>query len=513
MTTRCALYLRVSTAEQAEEDKTSLEVQEQACREFAGRQGWEVAGVYTDAGISGESIDERPAVKSLLVDAAGGKFEVALAHHQDRLGRDSGDFAKIGGTLRAAEVKFATPDRGLVDLTMPADKFTYNIFAAVAEYEKERIKERMAGGRRARKRRGEFGNVSNPYGYTWQVGNRQAKIAGRPVENPAEIAVVKEVFALSAEQRLSCEQIAQGLRERGIPARRGEWFGSQIGLILSHRHYLGEWPTGAKDERGRPVLVKEHPPAVVDPRTWQKAQQTVRHHSRHHGPPSKRDFLLSKLIRCECGAGVTGRAHNGTRAKYRYYKCADFGRKNPTGCKGKFIPAAPLEQAVWGLVERLAADPRLIGKLLAATDRDFRPGWEKDLSRCEKLLAGQAAERTRLLRSLRKGQVTSADFDQQSAEIERERQDLSEKAEALRALIDGDTLRRETGDRVRAEMQALAARHDLMDTPERRDLLRRLAFRVTVNPDGSEARVEIAGEPFLASEGLIPVVAHTAATA
>jgi hypothetical protein len=57
-------------------------------------------------------------------------------------------------------------------------------------------------------------------------------------------------------------------------------------------------------------------------------------------------------------------------------------------------------------------------------------------------------------------------------------------------------------DRVTREIEAIADRLDSMTMPERRGLLRRLAFRVTVSPDGSRARVEFAGAPFLASEGL-----------
>ena len=87
-------------------------------------------------------------------------------------------------------------------------------------------------------------------------------------------------------------------------------------------------------------------------------------------------------------------------------------------------------------------------------------------------------------------------------------QTCSLASRSLEQLISGEEIRQEAADRIATEMQAVAGRLDAMSTAERRDLLRRLQFRVTVTPDGSKARVEFAGVPFLASEGLLPASSH-----
>jgi DNA invertase Pin-like site-specific DNA recombinase len=94
-------------------------------------------------------------------------------------------------------------------------------------------------------------------------------------------------------------------------------------------------------------------------------------------------------------------------------------------------------------------------------------------------------------------------------EIEAEQAELAAHKEQLTRLIEGEQLRQQAADRVAREMAVVADRLDSMSTSERRDLLRRLAFRVTVSPDGSRARVEFAGAPFLASKGLLPALSHS----
>lgn len=102
--------------------------------------------------------------------------------------------------------------------------------------------------------------------------------------------------------------------------------------------------------------------------------------------------------------------------------------------------------------------------------------------------------------------VTSLEkYRQELGAIAQERAGLTREKEQLERLIEGEEIRAQTVDRVRTEMAAVGQRLDSMTVAGRRDLLRRLAFRIRVAPDGSRARVEFAGAPFLASEGLLPV--------
>jgi len=64
MTIRVAIYARVSTTNHGQD--VSLQTRE--LRQFAEARGWQVAGEYVDAGVSGAK-DSRPELNRLMADA------------------------------------------------------------------------------------------------------------------------------------------------------------------------------------------------------------------------------------------------------------------------------------------------------------------------------------------------------------------------------------------------------------------------------------------------------------
>jgi site-specific DNA recombinase len=84
---RAAIYIRVSTEEQAEEGY-SLAAQDRACRAYAESQGWSVVDVFADEGISGtKDAGKRPQLARLLTGVRNGTVEAIIVHKLDRLAR------------------------------------------------------------------------------------------------------------------------------------------------------------------------------------------------------------------------------------------------------------------------------------------------------------------------------------------------------------------------------------------------------------------------------------------
>lgn len=84
--TQAAAYLRVSPEDQVGEDKFGLTDQRATIDSFAKAQGFELARVYSDEGISGATMD-RPGLQDLLAEADNGIFEVVIVVKLDRLAR------------------------------------------------------------------------------------------------------------------------------------------------------------------------------------------------------------------------------------------------------------------------------------------------------------------------------------------------------------------------------------------------------------------------------------------
>jgi site-specific DNA recombinase len=105
---RCAIYARFSTDRQSAH---SAEDQVAACTQRAEREGWEVAGVYTDVAISGTS-NRRPGMTAMLADAAAGSFDIVLSEALDRIARNQADIATIFQRLEFANVAIETLTEG-----------------------------------------------------------------------------------------------------------------------------------------------------------------------------------------------------------------------------------------------------------------------------------------------------------------------------------------------------------------------------------------------------------------
>jgi len=139
---RAAIYARVSTSEQTA-DNQLLEL-----RRYVKARGW-TAVEYTDTGVSGAR-DRRPALDRMITDARRRRFDVLVCWRLDRLGRNLKHLITLLDDLQALGVAFVSLAEG-IDATTPAGKLQLHILGAIAEFERERIRERvMAGLQRAR---------------------------------------------------------------------------------------------------------------------------------------------------------------------------------------------------------------------------------------------------------------------------------------------------------------------------------------------------------------------------
>jgi DNA invertase Pin-like site-specific DNA recombinase len=146
---RAAIYVRVSTTEQ----ETAL--QETELREYCERRGWTPI-LYRDHGQSGAKQD-RPALNALLSDLRKRKIDVVVVWALDRLARSLRQLLTIAEDCRTLGVDLVSLKQA-VDTTLPAGRLTFQVLGAVAEFERELLRERvkagMAQARRAGKRIG-----------------------------------------------------------------------------------------------------------------------------------------------------------------------------------------------------------------------------------------------------------------------------------------------------------------------------------------------------------------------
>lgn len=137
---KVAIYARVSTTDQ------NCELQLGELREYCNRRGWEIAGEYVDTGWSGAKAD-RPRLLQLMKDASAHKFDTVLVWKLDRFSRSMVHLVEQLATLRSAGVRFIATSQNIdTDESNPTSRLLLHILAAVAEFERELIKERTLAG-------------------------------------------------------------------------------------------------------------------------------------------------------------------------------------------------------------------------------------------------------------------------------------------------------------------------------------------------------------------------------
>ncbi len=134
---KAALYARVSTFDQEPENQLA------ELRQYVTARSW-TAVEYVDKGVSGAK-DRRPALDALMIEVKRRRVDVVIVWSLDRLGRSLRHLVGLLDEFRALDVALVSLREGL-DSTTPAGRLMWGIVGAIAEFEKERLRERVLAG-------------------------------------------------------------------------------------------------------------------------------------------------------------------------------------------------------------------------------------------------------------------------------------------------------------------------------------------------------------------------------
>ncbi len=191
---RAALYCRVSTLDQQPENQAA------ELRTYAAARGWETVE-YIDHGVSG-STDRRPALDRLVADARRRKVDTVVVWRLDRLGRSLKHLVTLLDELQALGVAFVSLGEG-IDCTTPAGRLQLHILAALAQFERERIAERVAAGLARARRNGQ------------QLGRPRVDVSADALASVAGLTTRQAAVRLG----VSASTVRRRLRQNPPPTR------------------------------------------------------------------------------------------------------------------------------------------------------------------------------------------------------------------------------------------------------------------------------------------------------
>lgn len=285
-TNKVAIYVRVSTTNQAEEGY-SIDEQIDKLEAYCKIKDWTVYKVYTDGGFSGSNTD-RPALEKLIKDANKKKFDTVLVYKLDRLSRSQKDtlfliediFIKNGIEFLSLQENF--------DTSTPFGKAMIGLLSVFAQLEREQIKERMQLGKLGRAKAGKSMMwTKTSYGYDYH------KETGTVTINPAQSLAIKFIFESYLSGR-SVTKLRDDLNDKypkPIP-----WNYRAVRKILDnpvycgYNQYLGEIYKGNHE----PIITKE----VYD-KTQKELKIRQRTAAENVNPrPFQSKYMLSGIVQC-----------------------------------------------------------------------------------------------------------------------------------------------------------------------------------------------------------------------
>ena len=211
---------------------------ETVLRNLAEEKGYRIKeeDVYREL-VSGESIDSRPEMMRLLDNIYKGKYKGVLVFEVERLARgNTKDQGIVEEAFTMTDTSIITPSR-VYDPQNEADEeyFSFGLFMSRREY--KTIRRRMKAGTDAALQKGQFLGCIAPYGYRKVTVNKMKTLS----VYEEEAKVVKMIFDMWIDERITTLQIALRLTRMGIPAQKGyEWESSVVNDIIKNWTYTGK---------------------------------------------------------------------------------------------------------------------------------------------------------------------------------------------------------------------------------------------------------------------------------
>ena len=245
---RAALYIRVSTLEQAQEGYSVGEQKERLIA-YCKAKDWIIADIYVDGGYTGSNLN-RPGIQKLISETD--KFDLVLVYKLDRLSRSQRDtLYLIEEVFRPKGVDFISMQESF-DTSTPFGKAMIGLLAVFAQLEREQIKERTWMGRVARAKTGlHHGGGHIPIGYEYEDGHL--------VINPYEAEQVRKIYEwyLAGD---SLKTITDKLQEAGYTNKYSSYNSwTSVRNILGNETYTGRLHFGdvIVDNAHEPIISKE----------------------------------------------------------------------------------------------------------------------------------------------------------------------------------------------------------------------------------------------------------------
>ncbi len=352
---RAIAIVRVSTTEQAHEERYSIPHQRSHILEECKHRGYDLIHVFEFIQSGSTILSSTSKEKAEIIDFINNyNISTVMVHELDRLSRSMLDTLLFVDDLNRLGVSFISIHDGF-DTTTAQGQLQMHILSAFSEYFRKQLASKVIGGMIERAKQGKHMG-RRPLGY--RIG-----LSGYEIDEE-ESKIIRLIFTMYIEQNLGLRAIADHLNGMEVRSLRGNlWSHVSVREIIENEVYTGTF-TWAD------IRVEDNHQAIIDRAIWEKAQARRRRKKGLGGRAQNNIFLLSGLIRCgHCNdSTMVGRTARKGKYQYRYYVCNNYASKGTQVCPGGYYRADKIEDAVIDAVRNFTSQPSNVKTDIIPTD-------------------------------------------------------------------------------------------------------------------------------------------------
>ncbi len=423
--------------------------------------------MYDLAGVSGKTVMEHPETKRMLADIKRGHIAAIIFSKLARLARNTRELLEFSEFFRAAGADMVSLQEK-IDTSTPAGRLFYTMIAAMAQWEREEITERIRASVAIRAKLGKPLNATAPYGYRW----KDKKL----VLNPEEAPIRKRAYDLFLEHR-RIGTVARLLNEAGYRTRTGAvWSDMAVGRILVHPSAkgtyffntikkTGDWQSEEKPESEWCRLSVD---SIVSEDVWNRANELIEARRKKSERPGKKPaHLFSGILVCACGT--------------KMYVPSNSPKYICTKCRNK-IPADDLEAIFYSELKAYFGAPERIATHLENA--------QKNVTEKEQLLAAHKREMGKLRDEIARthrlyldGQIRAENFSSFFRPMDERLTQLQAELPRLEAEVDHLKIGSLSADEILNEAKSLYGRWPQLASERKRQIIESLVESITIGGD------------------------------
>jgi site-specific DNA recombinase len=460
------IWIRVSTEDQVRGE--SPEVHEKRARMYAEARDWKVREVYRLEAVSGKAVMEHPEAKRMLADIRSKHITGLVFSKIARLARNTKELLDFADAFRDADADMISLQEA-IDTGSPAGRLFFTIVAAMAQWEREEIAERVAASVPIRAKMGKPVGGAAPFGYQWKDKALQ------PDPNERSIRVL--MYELFLEHRRK-KAVARVLNERGYRTRNGSKFSdTTVDRLLRDPTAKGTYRQNYTTTNDRTKAWEYKPESewvltpvepIVDAALWEECNRVLDERRVSHKKPSREKVhLFSGYAFCECGTKM----YAGTKAqKYICPKCHNK------------IPVADLEAVYHDELSRFLLSPEQISGHIDAANDALR---EKEalVSAAQAELVKLAEEDERLYQLYLADKLSQDDFGRRHKPLSERRDQLEDELPRLQAKLDVMRISTLGSEAAMADAGDLALRWTEFTPEQKRQMVETITDKIIVGKE------------------------------